>query len=155
MNEPDKLGEVDRILSGRVNGAAKPEAKGAGVEADDIVELPEPGSPYQAFARAANKPVYTLHCLKGAEGVVSFAYVQIDSHCEFKATDKGQLIRLRFVGSKIWDVTISGIDLWRLYDLIGQHRMAWIRKADRGFQEQPGKEPIIMGIDIKEIEREA
>ena len=67
---------------------------------------------------------------------------------------KGQIIKLRFAGTKIWEITISGVNLWRLYDLIMQHRMCWIMKSDRGFDASGGKEPLIRGIDIKEIERE-
>jgi hypothetical protein len=33
--------------------------------------------------------------------------------------------------------------------------MAWVRKSDRGFVTGVDGEPLIMGIDIKEIEREA
>lgn len=50
---------------------------------------------------------------------------------------------------------MNGLNLWRLYDLVHRHRMAWIRKSDRGFAAEGDKEPLIQGIDIKEIEREA
>jgi hypothetical protein len=50
------------------------------------------------------KPVYTFHCRLGAEGWRSFAYVQLDSDCSFRAEKEGQIIKLRFVGSKIWEV---------------------------------------------------
>lgn len=123
------------------------------VEAGDV-DLPEPGSPYKAHARPANKAVYTLHCLLGKEGVLSFQFVQLDSHSEFRAGEHGQIIKLRFAGTKIWEVTITGLNLWRLYDLLGQHRMAWIRKSDRGFAAEKDGEPLIFGIDIKEIPRE-
>ena len=32
--------------------------------------------------------------------------------------------------------------------------MAWVRKSDRGFAAGADGEPMIFGIDIKEIERE-
>ena len=124
------------------------------VDVDDS-ELPDLKEPYKAHSRASNKPVYILHCLLGKEGCRSFEYVQKDSNSEFKAGELGQIIKLRFAGTKIWEVTITGLNLWRLYDLIGQHRMAWVRKSDRGFAAGPDGETLIMGIDIKEIERDA
>lgn len=155
MSEQDRLGEVDRILSGRANGAAKQEAKGAGVEVDDIVELPEPGSPYQAFARPSQKPLYTINFDLGVKGWFGFQYVQLDSHSEFQRVEKGQLLRLRFAGTKIWDAEVEGINLFRGYDLICQHRMAWIRLSDNGFGTGKKDDPVVTAIRIKEIEREA
>jgi hypothetical protein len=125
------------------------------VQESDESELPALNAPYQAHARAANKPVYALHCLLGAKGCVSFEYVQLDSHSEFRAEKEGQIIKLRFVGSKIWEVTIGGLNLWKLYDLIHQHRMPWVRLSDRGFAAGADGEALITSIQIKEIEREA
>ena len=124
-------------------------------EADgDDSGLPDPGSAYQAHSRASNKPVYTLHCLKGKEGIFSFQYVNLDSHSEFHVGDHGQVITLRFSGTKIWEVTITGTNLRRLYDGIHRHVTQWIRRSDRGFAEGPHGEPMIFGLDIKEIPRE-
>lgn len=136
---------LKEILGGR-NGAP-------GVDLDDS-GLPDPGDPYQAHARAANKPVYSLHCLKGAEGILSFQYVNLDSHSQFRAGEHGQVITLRFAGTKIWEVTITGTSLRKLYDGIHRHVIPWIRKSDRGFAAGPDGEPLIMGIDIKVIPRE-
>jgi hypothetical protein len=77
----------------------------------------------------------------------------LDSNSEFRAEKEGQIIRLRFAGTKIWEVTISGLNLWRCYDLIHQHRMPWVRKFDRGFANGSEKEALITDIPIKEIER--
>jgi hypothetical protein len=46
-----------------------------GAPVADDSELPEPCEPYKAHARAANKPVYSLHCLLGKDGIRSFQYV--------------------------------------------------------------------------------
>ncbi|WP_435008028.1 hypothetical protein P12x_005295 [Tundrisphaera lichenicola] len=133
----------------------KPTSKQQGEADAEDSELPAPGSSYLAHARAANKPVYALHCLLGAEGVRSFEYVHKDSSSEFRAVEQGQLIRLRFAGTKIWELTIGGLNLWRLYDLLGQHRMPWIRQSDRGFAAGKDGDALIQVIQIKEIEREA
>jgi hypothetical protein len=141
-------GRLDQILGNRANGLTKPEPKDA---ADDIVELPEPGADYKAYANTANKPVYTLHCLKGAEGIFSFAYVQLDSHSTFKAGEHGQVITLKFAGSKIWEVTITGTNLRELYDGIHRHVIPWVRQSDRGFQAGADGDSLIMGIAIKDV----
>ncbi|MFO0958262.1 MAG: hypothetical protein U0800_12685 [Isosphaeraceae bacterium] len=144
-------GTLDEILKGGPNGTSHLPT----VAQPDESELPDPGAPYQAHARAANKPVYTLHCLLGAEGCRSFQYVQLDSNSEFKAGEHGQIIKLRFAGTKIWEITITGLNLWRLYDGIHRHVIPWVRKSDRGFAAGGDGETSIMGISIKEIEREA
>lgn len=144
------MSELDRILKGGQNGTGHLPA----VQESDESELPALNDPYQAHARAANKPVYALHCLLGAKGCVSFEYVQLDSHSEFRAEKEGQIIRLRFVGSKIWEVTIGGLNLWKLYDGIHRHRMPWVRLSDRGFATGADGEALITSIQIKEIERE-
>lgn len=149
---------LDEILKSGPNGLVpRPDAAvpgSASANAADETELPEPGSPYQAHARAANKPLYTLHCLLGAKGAVSFQYVNLDSHSEFRAEKEGQIIKLRFVGSKIWEVTIGGLNLWKLYDGIHRHVTSWIRLSDRGFAAGADGEALITAIQIKEIERE-
>ena len=143
---------LDEILKQGPNGAVpKPEAA---PESDDS-ELPALNAPYQAHARASAKPVYTLHCLLGAEGCRSFGYVQLDSNSIFRAEKEGQIIVLRFVGSKIWEITINGLNLWKLYDGIHRHVIPWVRKSDRGFAAGADGEAIISGIQIKEIDREA
>jgi len=47
-----------------------------------------------------------------------------------------------------------GINLLKLYDLIMQHRMSWVMKADRPFAEPDSKAVLITSIQIEEIERE-
>jgi hypothetical protein len=149
------MSALDEILKQGPNGAVPtPTAGSASTNVADDSELPALNAPYSAHARSAAKPVYTLHCLLGAEGCRSFGYVQLDSNSIFRAEKEGQIIVLRFVGSKIWEITISGLNLWKLYDGIHRHVIPWVRKSDRGFATADG-EAIITGIQIKEIEREA
>ena len=112
-------------------------------------ELPDPSRPYQAHDRAANKPVYTLHCDLGKDGCRSFQYVHLDSDSEYHIDAKGQTIIVRFAGSKHSQVTIRGRNLRYLYDVLHQHRMPWIMQADRDFGED--KETIITAIVIDEV----
>ena len=122
-------------------------------EADEG-ELPDLKADYKAHANASNKPVYSLHRLLGKDGCRSFRQVALDSHSECRQEKEGQIIVLRFAGTKIWELTINGLNLWRLFDGIHRHVTPWIRKLDRGFAAEGDGEPLIQGIDIKEIERE-
>ncbi len=114
--------------------------------APDLVDL---DGAYQAHARASNKPVQALHCVLGKDGVRSFQYVHLDSDSLFQLTTSGQAIVVRFAGLKPFQVTIRGRNLWRLYDYLHQHRMPWIRLADRDFADD--KESIITAIAIEEV----
>src|SRR5581483_10376329 len=118
------------------------------LEPESDNELPDLAEGYQAHARATNKPVYSLHCVLGNEGVRSFQYIHLDSLSRFETAGEGQVITIRFAGEKSWEVTIRGRNLWRLYDYLHQHRMPWIIRADRDFSAD--KEPIIVAVDIKE-----
>jgi hypothetical protein len=113
-------------------------------------ELPDLGGPYQAHARPSTKPVYTLHCCLGKDGYRSFGYVHLDSDSTFKVDQGGHVITIRFDGTKTTQITITGRNLWRVYDLVHQHRMSWIMRADRDMAAD--KETIILGIEIVEVE---
>lgn len=114
--------------------------------APDLVDL---DGAYQAHARPSNKPVQSIHCLLGKEGVRSFQYVHLDSDSQFRVTNGGQVIVVRFAGLKSVQVTIRGRNLWRLYDYLHQHRMPWVMRADRDFAAD--KEPIITAIDFEDV----
>jgi hypothetical protein len=129
--------------------AAKP-AKPAKVDDFADSDLPDTSGPYQAFARPANKPVYTLHCWLGKDGYRSFQMVHLDSDSSFKTGPAGHVITLRFAGTQLTQVTITGRKLWRLYDYLGQHRMAWIARADRDLADE--QDAIITAIEIAPVE---
>lgn len=118
---------------------------GASEEAAES-QLPDPAAPYEAYGRVSNKPLYTLHFLMGAEGYESCQYVHLDSRSSFQVTEEGQIIRIRFYGSRPADVTIVGRSLLLLYDYIHQHRMPWIRLCERPFVD--GDKPIITRLRI-------
>jgi hypothetical protein len=114
-------------------------------------DLPDLGEPYQAHARAANKPVYTLHFALGRDGLRSFQYVHLDSNSALGVEGGLHVITLRFGGIRTVAVTIRGRNLWLLYDYIHQHRMPWVRRADRDFPDGTGKRPIVTAIDFEEV----
>ena len=115
-------------------------------EAADF-DLPDPAAPYQAHARASNKPVFSLHCCLGKDGFRSFQYVHLDSGSSFTTDQAGHVITLRFIGTQVSQVIIRGRKLWRLYDYIHQHRMPWVMRADRNIADR--EEMIVTEIKIE------
>lgn len=101
-----------------------------GPQADDEVGLPSlDEKQYVAHARAANKPLYAIHFVNPKGEVRSFQYMHLDSNSSFAAEE----VTLTFLGMKPVKVVIKGRNLWRLYDYVHQHRMAWVMQAARDF----------------------
>jgi hypothetical protein len=113
-------------------------------------DMPDTSVPYQAHARPAGKPVYTLHCGLGKDGLRSFEYVHLDSNNSFKTSSSGHVITLRFAGTQVMQVTIKGRNLRGLYDYLHQHRIPWVMRADRDLAEE--QEAIITAIEILPVE---
>jgi hypothetical protein len=116
-----------------------------GAPADEDRGLPALGDgDYRAFARPSNKPLYALHFVSPQGLVRSFQYMHLDSDSSYKP----EHINLRFTGTTIVNVVISGRNLWELYDYIHQHRMAWVRQAGRDFAADG--EAIVTNISFVE-----
>jgi hypothetical protein len=113
-------------------------------------DLPDTSAPYQAHARPASKPVYTLHCCLGKDGYRSFQMVHLDSDNSFKTTSSGHVITVRFAGTQVMQVTIKGRNLWQLYGALHSHRISWVMRADRDLADEP--EAIITAIEIVPVE---
>jgi hypothetical protein len=113
-------------------------------------DLPDTSAPYQAHARPANKPVYTLHCCLGKDGYRSFQMAHLDSDSSFQTTSAGHVITLRFAGTQVMKVTIKGRNLGLLYGALHAHRVSWITRADRNLAEE--QEAIIAAIEIATVE---
>lgn len=100
--------------------------------ADDESGLPSLSErQYVAFARPANKPLYSIHFVNPKGEVHSFQYVHMDSYSSYTA----ECITLKFLGMEPVKVLIRGRNLWRLYDYIHQHRTAWVMQAARDFAQ--------------------
>ena len=113
--------------------------------------LPAPGMGYEPCSPPSRYALYTLHCILGADGYRSFQYVHLDSDASLSADGKGQVLRLRFCGSKTTAVTIRGRNLSRLYDYLHQHRIAWVMRMDRDRDFASGNEPVVTSIDIEDV----
>jgi hypothetical protein len=128
----------------------EPPPREAKEEPPNDLLLPEPGRPYEAF-RAASRPVFTLHCLLGKDGIRSFQFPHLASNTSFEANTEGQIIRLRFCCEKVTAVTIRGRNLSKLHDYLHQHRVAWVWRIDGGRDFGGDKEAVITAIDIEEV----
>jgi hypothetical protein len=114
--------------------------------------LPDPSKGYEPCARPSHTSLYTLHCILGGDGYRSFQYVGLDSNSSLTADGNGQVIRLKFCGSKTTAVTIRGRNLSRLYDYLHQHKIAWVMRLDRDRDFAAGNEPVITAIEIEEVQ---
>lgn len=144
MADDDAL--VDMLTRGRKPAERKDER-----EAPTDSTLPDPGRDYEPFSRPWIKPLYTLHCILGRDGCQSFSNMQLDSGSTFSTDPSGQVIRLRFCGSKTTAVTIRGRNLWKLYDYLHQHRIAWVMAVDRGRDFAADDAPVITSIQIEDV----
>lgn len=103
---------------------------------------------YKAHGNATIKPCFSLNLIKDGN-VRSFQYYHLESDSKFTVQGDEHHIAIRFDGTP---VTIRGRNLWRLYDMIHQHRMPWVWEADRHFVEND--DPILTGIEIGEKEQD-
>ena len=94
-------------------------------------------------ARAAVKELPGLHVFRCRETTRSFQF----AHMGYKEYDRGNSwFIIEFNEPEKWRLTVRGRNLWAIYNYIAQHRLEWIREADRDFAGN--KETIITSIDI-------
>jgi len=97
-------------------------------------------------ARPSVKWVAGLHVMLRQGAVRSFQFSHL-GHQEYDAANTRFV--LEFNQPEKWRVTVRGRNLWTIYDYITQHRLAWIREADRDFAGD--KEAIITAIAIEAV----
>ncbi len=103
---------------------------------------------YKAYANPSLKPCYSLFIIRGGR-VELYPYFHLSERSYFERTSEGDVIVLIYQDAVI---SITGHNLWRMWDYVGQHRMPWIRMADRAISEDG--EHIIVNIDINEVGKE-
>ena len=115
--------------------------------------LPEPGDPYKAYSRAANKPLLTVCFLLKDSAVRGFSYSNFDSidRVPSPVAGGGPAIVMRFAGLAPSEVRMEGRNLNSLFDYAGQHRILWIRERGerRDFIEEPAT--VVSKISITRI----
>jgi hypothetical protein len=144
----------------RPAAAGRPDQATSPVLSDEAA-LPAAGDPYRAAAMPAPDTLTRLCCIMGQEGFQKggkayryFQYVHLDSDTDLGFTGQGQVITLRFAGSKLVELRILGRNLLAICEYIHLHRMPWIRVADRDFRAadgEPGNKPVITEIRIEEV----
>jgi hypothetical protein len=101
---------------------------------DDFASLPQPGSAYDAaHSRASNKPVPTLSFVIGdtIRGLPNANYDSIDWVVPEKP-EASPFIVMRFTGLVPREAVIAGRNLLKLYDLLSNHRVSWVRELPKG-----------------------
>ena len=93
----------------------------------------------------------SVHFILKDRSIRSCQYNQLesDSSFTFLPQGKGNRLVLRFSGTAGLKVVIEGRNLWRLYDYIAQHRMAWVHElsAERDFEGED--EAVVNAIDFE------
>lgn len=97
-----------------------------------------------SMLRPANKTLPRLHVIHADGRVETLFYHHLDARSEFKGTS----FTFLFSGAKLWELTVEGRNLWRMYDYISLCRWPYIRVALRDF-DQEGE--VVTAARIKEI----
>jgi hypothetical protein len=88
-----------------------------------------------------------IHVKRGRDGTRSFQYVHI-GYEEFDPA--GTRFVFEFNVPEKWRVTVTGTNLWKIYNYLHQHRLEWIEQADRSIGKDESV-PLISKIDVEEI----
>jgi hypothetical protein len=103
---------------------------------------------YQAHARPGNKLLPSIHFILRGHAIRTCQYMHLESDSHFTPLPQGQGQRLafRFAGSVAVAVVIEGRNLWRLYDYITQHRIAWVHELPEGRDFEGERAAVIRSI---------
>jgi hypothetical protein len=142
--EGNRAARIHEILAPQ----SAPETKG-----EDESGLPDLNDrTHQCHARAAEKAVFAVHILSADGGVLgTFGYDEIVSPGSYAPG----MIKIHFLGAKLFEVTILGRSLWRLYDLLYQRRMRWVMAAPPNRDFEQNKEAFVTSVSIKEVKEES
>jgi hypothetical protein len=97
-------------------------------------------------ARPAAKLLPGLHLFRRRGSTRSFQFAHL-GYQEYDPSNTWFVIE--FNEPEKWRVTVRGRNLWAIYNYIAQHRLEWIREADRDFAGDG--ERIITAIEIEAV----
>jgi hypothetical protein len=87
-----------------------------------------------------------IYVFNGREDTRAFQY----QHLGFERfSADGTSFVVEFNIPEKWRMTVTGRSLWPIFVNLHQHKIEWIRKADRDFADD--RQPIITGIAIDQI----
>lgn len=124
-------------------------SRGQKPEPQLVVDQDEPEEDLGPCAAIAKNKWITAITIRNAKGPwVSFTYSYIGVRAEFEPTR----FAVEFVGhDERYKMIVTGRNLGRIYNLVLQARLEWIRVADRpGFA--PDGDSVIEGIEIVKVE---
>ncbi len=94
--------------------------------------------------RPSNKMLECLHVVDIKGEVVTLNYAFLDVRADFKPGE----FTVIFAGTKHFRVTVTGNNLWRIFNYVCSRRWAYLRVEPRRFED---KEEAITSIDIQDI----
>lgn len=136
-------------LLGKSTGEADHDDEAAAL--DKLTPLPGPGDPYKALPRAANKMLPTVHFLiDSAREGFSYADLRRLRMIDGDDPEKRPVILLYFAAMVPTEVRIEGNHLDAIYNLLGQHRLGWVRQwpTGRGFSDPNAAVVTKIGIKL-------
>lgn len=134
MPEKDSL---KNILAG---GKPKPDEVETTAD-DEFLSLADmAGNPL----RPANRTLTRLHVIHRDGTVETLFYHHIDAKAEYR----GNSFTFLFSGARLWELTVEGRNLWRMFDYISLSRWPFIRVATRDF-DQDGE--VVTAVRIKDV----
>jgi hypothetical protein len=121
---------------------------------DKLSPLPQPGDPYQAHSHSDRKPLPTVRFVMRDGTFEGFAYGDMRRFRMAPSADPGSgpVIELRFVAEETTEVRIEGRKLDKLFDLVGYHKIAWIRELPPKLGFTDPTEPVVTRITIRPLE---
>lgn len=144
--------EDDHLLDAGRNGQTKEEDGTAESEFDGIKAMGIIGQ---------GKPLVRFHVIREPGTRYSYQYVGLDSHSEYQP---GRFIIRVSGATKLWQITVTGRNLWQVYDALTRHAAPWIQQLSPENARRDGFEPIKAGqkaeaviteIQIEEVKEEA
>jgi hypothetical protein len=158
MGLPDRRGWEEVFAPQRQPAPAAPEA------ANEDDERPDFSKAYRAFGHPRPQPLRSMFLYFNADErkrygrkKIQIQYEHLDSDDPMSEgfADDGQSFAIVVSGARqMLRITVRGRQLEGDYDLISQHRMAWMRSIDRGRDFGQADGPVITSIEIEPIKEE-
>ena len=121
----------------------KPEDEPPEQEDSDALTISQMNGHYSTM-RPANKILTRRHVIHKDGKVETLQFHHLDA----KSVYDRESFTFLFSGAKLWELTVEGRNLWRIYDYISLSRWPYIRVTARDFDE---KGEVVTAARIKEI----